>query len=81
MASNNESKEIDIKNHTCYYFDDIINVNDLDLDNILLYGYYLIYDAAYKTPYGPKPLRIIFDTVYRYIKNTMELNIKHFFSL
>ena len=30
MESNNELKEIDIKNFTCYYFDDIINNNDLD---------------------------------------------------
>ena len=32
--SNNELKEINIKNRICYYFDDIININDLDLDNI-----------------------------------------------
>ena len=32
----NELKEIYIKNQTCYYFDDIINNNDVDLDNILL---------------------------------------------
>ena len=25
MQSNNKLKEIDIKNRTCYYFDDIIN--------------------------------------------------------
>ena len=36
MESNIELQEIDIKNHTCYYFDDIININDFDLDNILL---------------------------------------------
>ena len=30
----NKLKEIDIKNRTCYYFDDIININDLDLDNV-----------------------------------------------
>ena len=35
MESNDESKEIDIKNCTCYYFDDLININDFDLDNIL----------------------------------------------
>ena len=32
---NNELKGIDIKNRTCYYFDDIINIVDLDLDNIV----------------------------------------------
>ena len=36
MTSNNESKKNYIKNHTYYYFDNIIGVNDLDLDNILL---------------------------------------------
>ena len=36
MSDNNKLKKYDIKNHTCYYSDDIININDLDLDNILL---------------------------------------------
>ena len=53
MASHNESKEIDIKYHTQYSFDNIIGVNDLDLDKILLneisYGNYFIHDVAYKT--------------------------------
>ena len=35
-AKNHILKEIDIKNSTCYYFDDIININDLGLDYILL---------------------------------------------
>ena len=30
MESNNKLKKIDIKNHTCYYFVDINNINDLD---------------------------------------------------
>ena len=34
IAENN--LKIDMKNLTCYYFDDIININDFDLDNILL---------------------------------------------
>ena len=54
MASNNESKLIDFKNRIFYYVDEMINVNDLDFDNILLYGisygHYLIYNVAYKTP-------------------------------
>ena len=32
----NKLKEVDIKNHICYYFDHIINSNDFYLDNILL---------------------------------------------
>ena len=35
-AKNHILKEIDIKISTCYYFDDIININDLGLDYILL---------------------------------------------
>ena len=34
MENNNELKEIDIKNRTCYYFDDITKLKDFDLDNI-----------------------------------------------
>ena len=35
MDSNDELKEINIKNRTCYYFDDITRIEDLDLDIIL----------------------------------------------
>ena len=36
MESNDEFKEIDMKNRTCYYFNDIIIVGHFDFDNILL---------------------------------------------
>ena len=36
MESKNELKEIDIKNCTCYYFDDIVKIENLNLDNILM---------------------------------------------
>ena len=36
MESNDKLKESDIKNHTRYYFDDIIKIEDFDLDNILI---------------------------------------------
>ena len=36
MKSENESKEIDIKNCVCYYFDDIINGTKINFSNILL---------------------------------------------
>ena len=62
MENNNKLKEIDITNWTCYHFDDITNVNDIDLDNILLdeklYENILIYDVAYNSSYGGKPLCI-----------------------
>ena len=48
----------------CYYFDDIIKLEDLDLDNILIdeksIENILIYDISYKTLIDPKPLRIRF---------------------
>ena len=36
MESNDELIEIDIKNRACYYFDDIIRLQDFDFDKILL---------------------------------------------
>ena len=62
MDSNNKLKEIDIRNSTCYYLDDTININDLHLDNLLIdqksFEGILIYDIAYKNPYRVKPLCI-----------------------
>ena len=37
MENNNKLKLIDIKNRTCYYFNDIIKIEDFDLDNILIW--------------------------------------------
>ena len=36
MESDDELKETNIKNRTCYYFDDIIKLEDFAFDNILL---------------------------------------------
>ena len=36
MESNNKLKEISFKNRICYYFDDIIKIEDSDIDNILI---------------------------------------------
>ena len=48
----------------CYYFDDIIKVEDFDFDNALLdeksYENVLIYDTSFKTLIGARPLRIRF---------------------
>ena len=50
--------------------DDIIS--HLDPNNILSdqksYEIFLIYDVAYKTSYGPKPLCISFDKAEKYIR-------------
>ena len=49
---NHELKEVSIKNRTCYYFDDIIKIEDFDFDNILLdekpYGNIFIYIRFHK---------------------------------
>ena len=34
MESNNEFKEINIKNRTFYYFDDILEIENVNLGNI-----------------------------------------------
>ena len=64
---NNEFKKVEIKNHTCYYFNDIIKLEDFDLDNILIdkksHKNILIYDILYKNLIGSKPLRIRFDKI------------------
>ena len=53
MESNDKLIEIDIKNRTCYYFDDIIKIKDFDLDNILIdeksWENTLVYDILYKS--------------------------------
>ena len=36
MDSNYELKELGIKNRKCYYFDDIIKIEEFDLDNNLI---------------------------------------------
>ena len=73
MESKDKLKEIDIKNCTCYHFDDIIRFWDRDilLDKKLYkekYENILIYDISYKTLTGAKPLRIRFDKIGGFIK-------------
>ena len=59
MNSNDELKEINIKNRTCYYFDAIINIEDFNLDNILIdeqsHENTLVYNISYKTLIDAKP--------------------------
>ena len=72
MESKNELKEIDIKNHACYYFDDIITDRDIYSVDILLdkkiYENIPIYDISYKTSMGPKPSHIRFDKMDVFIR-------------
>ena len=72
MESNDKLKEIDIKNRTCYYFDDIIKIEDFDLDNILVdeksYENILVSNISYKSLIYSKPLRIRFDKIDGFIR-------------
>ena len=62
MDSSDELKETDIKNSKCYYFDNIIKIEDLDLDNILIdeksYKNILVYNISYKSLIDSEPLRL-----------------------
>ena len=64
---NNELKRVRIKNCKCYYFDDIIKLEDFDIDNILIdeksHENILIYDISCKTFIVAKPLHIRFDKI------------------
>ena len=65
-------KEIDIKHHTCYYFDDIIRIEDLIIDNISTdkkpYEKFLVYNISYKSLIDAKPLRIMHDKIDGFIR-------------
>ena len=80
MKSKNELKGIDIKNHMCYYFDDITNGSKLNFSNILLYkkfyGNISVYHISYKTPTDSKPLYIRLDKIHGVIKSLND-RIKH----
>ena len=81
----NKVKDIDIKNRTYYFFDDIINMKDFDLNNIkineksckdiLIYyiGYVTIKDSKYIKINSANPLYLIFSRVNRYFE---EINKK-----
>ena len=69
MESNDELKEINIKNGTRYYVDDIIKFEYFDFDNIgrKLTHKILVRDNSYKVLIVAKPLRIKIDKVDRFI--------------
>ena len=52
MESKDKLKEIVIKNCTCYYFDDIIKIDEFDFDGILIdeksYENIVVYRISYK---------------------------------
>ena len=69
---NNELKKVSVKNHTCFYFDDIIKLQGFDLHNILIdkksHENILIYDISYQTSICLKHLQIKFDKINGIIK-------------
>ena len=68
MESNDKLKQIIIKNRTCYCFDEIIEIEDFDFDDILLdeksQENILVYGISCKFLDGTKLLDIRFDKVY-----------------
>ena len=59
---NDELKQINIKNCACYYFDDILKIEDFDIDKILIdeksYKNILVYNISYKSLIDSEPLRL-----------------------
>ena len=72
MESNDNLIEIRIKNRWCYYFDDIIKVEEFNIDNFLIdeksYENILVYSILCKNLIGAKPLRIRFDKIDGFIR-------------
>ena len=76
----NKIKDIDIKIHTYYFFDDIVNIKNFDPNNIrideksykniLIYyiGYATIKDSKYIKINSVNPLYLIFSKVNRYFE-------------
>ena len=60
-------KNVCIKNCMCYYFDDIIKLEDFDIDSILIdeksCKNILTHEISYKNLIAPKILRITFDKI------------------
>ena len=58
----NRFKDISIKNHTYYFFDDIVNIKNFDPNNIKIdeksYKNILIYCIGYTTIKGSKYIKI-----------------------
>ena len=83
----NNVKDINIKNHTYDFFNDIINIKDLDPNNFKIdeesYKNILIYYIAYLTIKHSKyvkinsvnPLYLMFYKMNESLKKLMEINI------
>ena len=60
-------KKVCIKSFKCFYFDDIIKLEDFGLDNTLIdeksHENFLIYGISYKTLISSKPVQTRFDKI------------------
>ena len=77
----NKVKDIDIKNRTYYFFDDTINIENFDPNNIKIdeklykkisiyyIGYLLIKDSRYVKNNNVNPLSFIFIKVNKYFED------------
>ena len=66
MDSDDELKEIDIRSSMCYYFDDIIKIEDVDIDILIdekRYKNILVYSVSYESLINSKPLCIRLDKI------------------
>ena len=72
VKSKNEFKKVNVKNCAFYYFDDIMEIEDINVDNILLdeksYKNILLYNIVYKEFMDAKLLRISLNKIDKIIK-------------
>ena len=60
IEMSNKVKDLDIKNHTYYFFSDIINIKNFDSNNIKI-GEKSQKDSKYVRIYSVNPLYLIFN--------------------
>ena len=61
MESNDNLKGIDIKNRPCYYFDDIIRIEDFSFGNILIHEQ--LYGTRYLVLIGTEKYGAIYNKI------------------
>ena len=86
----NNVKDVDIKNCTYYFFNDIINIKNVDPNNIKIdeksyknvpiyyVGYVMIKDSKSVKNYSVNPLHLIFSNVNEYLE---EINKSKYLTL
>ena len=73
MTKNDELIEVDIRNCKCYFFDDMISINDFNSENIKKdnksFKDILIYYTGYETSDGVEPLYVDFNKINEFIED------------